>query len=324
MAGITMKEIINKFNGTRILVIGDLMLDKYLYGTVTRISPEAPVPIVQIEKEVSEFGGDANVINNINNLGGKIEAVGIIGNEDAGKTLLNLLNERNVNTEGIILSDDRPTMVKTRIIGNNSHIVRLEKGTRKKIGIDISDRMIEYIAKKIKNYDAILISDYDNGLITPYLSKKLIHLANSNEVPIIVNSNTENLIQYKKVSVIISDYQKVSKVVGIKPINETSIRNIGQWMLTRLDCKGIIIMRGEKGMSVFSRDGAVKHLPIITKGVSDITGVEDTIIGVMALAVANGSNIIDAAMIANAAAAIVLGKTGKYTPSKEEIIELMQ
>lgn len=319
-----MKEIIDKFTGTRILVIGDLMLDQFIYGKVTLISPEAPVPIVQIEKEVCELGGAANVINIIYNLGGNVDAVGIIGNEDVGRTLLDLLKERNVNTDGIILSDDRPTTIKTRVIGNNSHIVRMEKENRKKIGIETSDQIIEYIRNRIKNYDAILISDYDNGLITPYLSKKLIHIANSNEIPIIVNSKTENLIQYKKVSVIISDYQKVSKVVGIKPINETSMRNMGQWMLTRLDCKGIIIMQGEKGVSVFSRDGTVKHLPIITKSVSDITGVEDAIIGVVTLAVANGSNMIDAAMIANAAAAIVLGKTGKYTPSKEEIIELMQ
>jgi D-beta-D-heptose 7-phosphate kinase/D-beta-D-heptose 1-phosphate adenosyltransferase len=319
-----MKEIINKFTGTRILAIGDLMLDQYLYGTVTRISPEAPVPIVQIDKEVCELGGTANVINNINNLGGTIDAVGIIGNEDAGRSILNLLKEKNVNIDGIIISKDRPTTVKTRIIGNNSHIVRLEKENRKKIGTEISDQIIEYIRNKIKNYDAILISDYDTGLITPYLSKKLIYLANSNEIPIIVNSKTENLIQYKKVSVIISDYQKVSKVVGIEPINETSIRNIGQWMLTRLDCKGIIIMQGDKGMSVFSRDGAFKHLPIITKGVTDITGVEDAIISVITLAVANKSNMIDAAMIANAAAAIVLNKTGNYSPSKEEILELIQ
>ena len=319
-----MKEIINKFTGTRILVIGDLMLDQYLYGTVTRISPEAPVPIVQIDKEVCELGGAANVINNINNLGGTVEAVGIIGNEDAGRTLLNLLKERNVDTEGIILSDDRPTTVKTRVIGNNSNIVRLEKETRKKIGTETSEQIIEYIRNRINKYDAILILDYDNGLITPYLSKKLIHLANSNEIPIIVNSKTENLIHYKKVSVVISDCHKASNVIGIKPINETSIRNMGQWMLTRLDCRGVIIMRGEKGMSVFARDGTVKHLPIITKGVSDIAGVEDAIIGVVTLAVANESNMIDAAMIANAAAAIVLGKTGKYTPSKEEILELIQ
>jgi D-beta-D-heptose 7-phosphate kinase/D-beta-D-heptose 1-phosphate adenosyltransferase len=270
------------------------------------------------------LGGIANAIDNIISLGGIVEAVGLIGNDDAGKILLNLLKEKSVNTDGIILSDDRPTTVKTRVIGNGCHIVRLDKKTRKNIDYETSDLMIEYIIKRIKNYDAILISDYDNGLITPYLSKKLIDLANSNEIPIIVNSKTENLIQYKKVSLIISDYQKVSNVIGIKPINETSIRNIGQWMLTRLDCKGIIIMRGEKGISVFSRDGTVKHLPIITKGVSDITGVEDTIIGVVTLAVANGSNMIDAAMIANTAAAIVLGKIGKYTPSKEEIIELMQ
>lgn len=319
-----MKEIINKFTGTRILLIGDLMLERYLYGTVTRISPEAPVPIVQIDKEVCELGGAANVINNINKLGGTVEAVGIIGNDYEGRTILNLLKERNVNTSGIIISDDRSTNVRTRIIGNNSHIARLEKENRKKIDTEISEQIFEYIRNKIRNYDAILISDYDYGLINPYLSKKLILLANSNEIPIIVNSKTENLIQYKKVSVIISDCHKVSNVIGIKPINETSIRNIGQWMLTRLDCKGIILMQGEKGMSIFSKDGAVKHLPIITKGVTDITGVEDAIISVVTLAVANKANIIDAAMTANAAAAFVLNKTGNYTPSKEELLELIQ
>lgn len=319
-----MKDVINKFNRTKILAIGDLMLDQYLYGTVTQLSPDAPVPIVQIDKEVCELGGAANVINNITNLGGTVEAVGIIGKDDAGRILLNLLKERNVNTDGIILSDDSPTMVKTRIIGNGSHIARLEKENLKKLGTETSEQIFDFIRNRITKYNAILISDYDKGMITPYLSKKLIHLANSNEVPIIVNSKTENLIHYKKVSVIISDCHKASKVIGIKPINETSIRNMGQWMLTRLDCKGVIIMRGENGMSVFTRDGTVKHLPIITKGVSDITGVEDAIIGVVTLGVANGANMIDSAMIANAAAAIVLGKTGKYTPSTEEILELIQ
>ena len=319
-----MKDIVNKFNRTKILAIGDLMLDRYIYGTVTQISPDAPVPVVRIDKEVSELGGAANVINNLNSLGGTVEAVGIAGEDDAGRTLLNLLKEKNVNTDGIILSGDRPTAVKTRVIGNGSHIVRLEKETRKKISAETSEQIFGFVRNRIAKYNAILISDYDKGMITPYLSKKLIQLANSNEIPVIVNSKTENLIQYKKVSVIISDFHKVSNVVGIKPINETSIRNIGQWMLTRLDCKGILMMRGKKGMSVFSKDGTVKHLQTVTKDVADITGVEDTIIGVMTLAVANGANMIDAAMIANAAAAIVLGKTGKYTPSKEEISELIQ
>lgn len=317
-------DVISKFNGTRILAIGDLMLDHYLYGTVTRISPEAPVPIVNIDKEVFELGGAANAINNMNSLGGVVEAVGLIGKDDAGTKLLNILKEKNVITDGIILSDERPTTVKTRIIGNGSHIVRLERETHKKIGTEISAQIIEYIKNRIKNYGAILIMDYNNGLVTPYLLDKLIPLANFNEIPIIVNSKTENLIHYKKVSVIISDYYKVSNVIGIKPINETSIRNIGQWMLTRLDCKGIILMQGEKGMSVFARDGAFKHLPIITKGEADITGVEDAIIGVVTLSVANGSNMIDAAIIANAAAAIVLKNKGNYAPSKEEILELIQ
>lgn len=319
-----MNEIINSFNGTNILAIGDLMLDQYLYGTVTRISPEAPVPIVNIDKEVCELGGAANAVNNINSLGGIVEAVGVIGTEDAGRTLLNLLKERNVITDGIILSDDRPTTVKTRVIGNGSHIVRLDKETIKTIGTETSKEIIEHVRNRIKKYDGILISDYDKGLITPYLLNKLIPLANSHDIPIVVNSKIENLTHYKNVSVIISDLYKASQVIGIKPINETSIRNIGQWMLTHLDCRGVLITRGKKGMSVFEKDGNVKHLSSVLKDVSDITGVEDAITGVMALAVANGSDITYAAIIANAAATVVLGKTGKYTISKEELLKQIQ
>lgn len=319
-----MNEIINSFNGTNILAIGDLMLDQYLYGTVTRISPEAPVPIVNIDKEVCELGGAANAVNNINSLGGIVEAVGVIGKEDAGRTLLNLLEERNVNTDGIILSDDRPTTVKTRVIGNGSHIVRLDKETIKTIGIETSKEIIEHVRNRIEKYDGILISDYDKGLITPYLLNKLIPLANSHDIPIVVNSKIENLTHYKNVNVIISDLYKASQAIGIKPINETSIRNIGQWMLTHLDCRGVLITRGKKGMSVFDKDGNVKHLSSALKDISNITGVEDTITGVMALAVANGSDITDAAIIANAAATVVLGKTGKYTISKEELLKQIQ
>lgn len=319
-----MEEIINKFNRTRILVIGDLMLDQYLYGTVTRISQEAPVPIVNIDREICELGGAANAINNINSLGGIIEAVGVIGKDDTGRTLLNLLKERDINTDGIILSDNRPTTTKTRVIGNGCHIVRFDKETITTIDTETSEEIIERIRNIIQKYDGVLISDYDKGLITPYLLNKLIPLANSHHIPIVVNSKIENLSHYKNVSVIISDLNKASQAIGIKLIHETSLRNIGQWMLTHLECKGVLIIRGKKGLSVFEKDGSVKHFSYIVKDISDITGVEDAITAVMVLAVANGSDIKSAATIANAAASLVLGKMGKYTISKEELLMQVQ
>ena len=315
-----MNEIINSFNGKNILAIGDLMIDQYLSGTVTRISPEAPVPIVNIKTDVCELGGAANAVNNINNLGGIVEAVGVIGKEDAGRTLLNLLKEINVNTDGIILSDERPTTVKTRVIGNGSQIVRLDKETRQNIGTKMSDEIIEHIRNRIKKYDSILISDYDKGLITPYLLNELIPLANSHDIPVIVNSKSENLTYYKNVSVIISDIYNASQIIGIKPIHETSIRNIGQWMLTHLDCNGVLITWEKKGMTVFNKEGNVKHLSSAAKEMSDITGVDDAITGVMALALANGADVIEAATIANAAATVVLGKPGTYAISKDELL----
>jgi len=315
-----MNDIINKFNGTKILAIGDLMLDQYLSGTVTRISPEAPVPVVDIEKEVWELGGAANAVSNIKSLGGNVEAVGIVGTDDAGRTLLDLLKEKGIDTKGIIVSEDRPTTVKTRVIGNGNQIVRIDKETKKTIDKEITNQILKYIEKQIKDIDAILISDYDKGFITQYLLNKLIPLAKSYDIPVVVNSKVENLTFYKNITVIIADIFDASQAVGIKPIHETSIRNIGQWILTHLDCKGVLIIRGKKGISIFE-DGNVQHFSSNIKEISDITGVGDAITGAMALALANGSDLQTAATIANAAGTIALGKIGTHTVTKEELLK---
>lgn len=315
-----MKNIIQNFNNTRILAIGDLMIDHYLHGTVTRISPEAPVPVVDIENESYELGGAANAVNNIKSLGGNVEAVGIVGTDDAGRILLNLLKEKGIDTKGIILSEDRPTTVKTRVIGNGNQIVRIDKETKKTIDKETTKQILKYIEKQMKGIDAILISDYDKGFITQYLLNKLIPLAKSYDIPVVVNSKVENLRFYKNTTMIISDLFDASQVVGIKPINETSVRNIGQWILTHLDCKGVLIIRGKKGISIFE-DGNVKHFSSNTKETSDITGVGDAITGAMTLALANGSDMQTAATIANAAATIALRTTGTHTVTKEELLK---
>ena len=315
------KEVIEHFYSGHILAIGDLMIDQYLHGTVTRISPEAPVPVIDIENESYELGGAANAVNNIKSLGGTVEAVGVIGTDDAGRILLSLLEERGIDTKGIILSEDRPTTVKTRVIGNGNQIVRIDKETRKTIDVETTKEIMEFVEARIKEIDAILISDYDKGLITQYLLNKLIPLARSHDVPVIVNSKTENLRSYKNVTVIISDLFDASQVVGIKPIHETSVRNIGQWLLTHLDCKGVLIIRGKKGISIFEKDNDVKNFSISAKDTSDMTGVGGAITGAMALALANGSDMQTAATIANAAATVALGTTGTHTVTVDELLE---
>ena len=315
-----MNDIIQNFDDTRILAIGDLMIDQYLHGTVTRISPEAPVPVVDIENESYELGGAANAVSNIKSLGGNVEAVGIVGIDDAGKILLDLLNEKGIDTKGIISSGNRPTTVKTRVIGNGNQIVRIDKETKKNIDKETTNQILKHIEEKMENIDAILISDYDKGFITQYLLNKLIPLAKSYDIPVIVNSKVENLRFYKNTTIIISNLFDASQVVGIKPIHETSIRNIGQWILTHLDCKGVLIIRGKKGISIFE-DGNVKHFSSNTKEISDITGVGDAITGAMALALANGADMQTAATIANAAATVALGTIGTHTVTKEELLK---
>lgn len=316
-----MNGMINKLTDKKILAIGDLMLDQYLSGTVTRISQEAPVPIVDIENDSYELGGAANAVNNIKSLGGTVEVVGVIGTDDAGKILLNLLKERDIGATGIILSTNRSTTVKTRIVGNGNQIVRIDKETKKTVSIKTTKQILQYIDIRIKEIDAILISDYDKGLITQYLLNKLIPLARSHDIPVIVNSKAENLKSYKNVTVIISDLFDASQVVGIKPIHETSIRNIGQWLLTHLDCRGVLIIRGKKGISIFEKDNDVKHFSSSANDTSDMTGVGDAATGAMALALANGLDMQTAATIANAAATVALGTTGTHTVTIEELLE---
>lgn len=315
------EEVIGHFDTGRVLAIGDLMIDQYIYGTVNRLSPEAPVPVVDIERELCELGGAANAVNNIKILGGNVDVIGVIGTDDAGRILLDLFKERHINVDGIILCEERPTTVKTRVIGNGCHIVRIDKETKKAIDGQTTNRILKLIEDDIDNYNAILISDYNKGLITKNLLRKLIPLANSHEIPIIVNSKVENLVYYKNVTMVISDMHEASQVIGIKPINETSIRNMGQWLMTRLDCDGVLIVRGGKGLTMFEKDGDVKHLSTHIGEIHDIAGVGDAITGVMALALSCGSDIQTATIIANSAMTVALGKTGTGLMSKEDFLK---
>jgi len=319
-----MNDVINGFNSTKILAIGDLMVDHYVYGTVTRISPEAPVPVIKVETESYKLGGAANAINNIKSLGGDVEAIGVIGIDDTGRILLNLLNEKSIDTEGIILCGNRSTTVKTRIIGNDQQIVRIDTESKKPLDTETTQQILKNIKDEIKNFNAILISDYDKGMITHYLLDKLIPMARSSNIPIIVEPKVENLLNYKNTTVVVSDLTELSQASSIKPINETSIRNMGQWLLTHLDCNGVLITRGKKGISLFEKDKVVKHFPGAVKEMYNVTGVKDVITSVMALALANGSDMSTAAEIASVASTLAAGKVGTITITREDLLNQIQ
>lgn len=314
-----LKKVVERFESARILAIGDVMLDRFILGTVSRISPEAPVPVVDLTSETFKPGGAANAINNIRALGGEVIAVGIIGDDVSGKKLIDLLKQSGINTEGIIVIQNRPTIVKTRIIAGQQQIVRIDREKRDGLDNEWVQKILGFVNTKINDIDAILISDYDKGVITNKLLEDVIPLAKKYNKPIIVDPKVEHFLDYKGVTIVTPNIKEASAATGISPINETSIRNMGQWLLTQLECDTVLITRGKDGMTLFENDGAVIHIPTVAREVFDVTGAGDTVTGVVALCLAVDAVMVDAAIIANTAAGIVVGKLGTATATKEEL-----
>ena len=317
-----LKEMIEHFGKTHVLVIGDLMLDKFIQGTVSRVSPEAPVPVVDVVSEIFRPGGAANAISNIRALGGNVIAVGVIGDDWNGRKLIDLLKQDGVDTKCIIVSKERPTTVKTRIIAEQQQIVRIDREKRNAIDNEETKTILDFLNKKINDVDAILISDYDKGAVTNGLLGSLIPLAKKFGKPVIVHPKVAHFLDYKGVTIINSNLERASAVTGISQINETSIRNLGQWLLTQLECEYVLITRRKDGMTLFEKSGGVKHIPAIAKEVYNVTGVGagDTVTSVITLSLASGvTNMANSAILANIAAGIVVGKLGSATVTRDEL-----
>ena len=313
-------KIINQFDRASVLVIGDLMLDRYLNGNFLRISPEAPVPLIDITNESYRLGGAANAIHTICTLGGKAIAVGVVGDDWFGKRLIGLLKLEKVDTTCVIEIKERPTTVKTRVIVGQQQIIRLDRENKDVINDGFSQSILDFIEKNIESVDVILISDYNKGVVTNMLLEGSIELAKKFRKPIIVYPKVENFLGYKGVNIVITDLDKASSFTGIRQINETSIRNMGQWLLTHLECEFVLITRGSDGISLFEKAGGVTHIPSIAREVRNITGTVDTVASLISLSLASGvSNMIDSIHIANTAVGIVVEKPEATTVTQDEL-----
>ena len=317
-----LKEIIEQFSNARVLVIGDLMLDKFIQGTVSRLSPEAPVPVVDVISETFRPGGAANAITNIRALGGNVVAVGVTGDDWNGRKLRELLKQDNVDTECIIAGKKWQTTVKTRIIAAQQQIVRIDREKQAEIGDEDTKTIQDFLNKKIDDVDAILISDYDKGMVTNRLLEDLIPLAKKFGKPVVVHPKVVHFLDYKGVTIVNSSIERASTVTGIHQVNETSIRNMGQWLLTQLECEYVLITCGNDGMSLFERSGCVTQIPAVTEKMCNVTGVGagDTVTSLIALSLASGvTNMVNSAILANIGAGVVVEKLGTATLTRDEL-----
>lgn len=311
-------KILENFKGKKILVIGDIMLDKYIWGDVSRISPEAPVQVVNVLKETFEAGGAANVANNVAALGGIPYMVGISGNDEARNILMEEMRKKCINTEGIFQDNDKPTTQKVRILGKGQQLLRVDYENKEHIHKDIENSIIRFSENKIKETDVVIISDYAKGVITPEVSRRIISLAKQRKKPVIVDPKPKHRDFYREVDLITPNNSEASEMSEIEDGSDESVVQIGTELLKNLNTN-VLLTRGEKGMSLFEKDGSITNIPAKAKEVYSLIGAGDTVVATAALAIASGADLKEAAFLANIAAGIKVGKIGTASVTTEEI-----
>ncbi|MDP2688911.1 MAG: D-glycero-beta-D-manno-heptose-7-phosphate kinase [Deltaproteobacteria bacterium] len=312
------QSIIKRFPDVRVLVIGDLIMDHFIWGKVRRISPEAPVPIVEVTSESLMLGGSANVVNNIHSLGGRSLVAGVIGRDDDGKKLVKALKAKGIPGDGIIVDAMRPTTIKTRVIAHSQQVVRFDREKKDKIDSASTGKVLAYIKKAVRSSDLVVISDYAKGLITETLVGEVVSVCAGAGVPIAVDPKVEHFGYYRGVTIVTPNNLEASLASGVEITDDASLHRAGEVLFNRLGCEALLITRGEHGMSLFE-PGYETHIPTVAKEVFDVSGAGDTVIGTLALAMAAGASFKEAAVLANFAAGVVVGKVGTATLTPAEL-----
>jgi D-glycero-beta-D-manno-heptose-7-phosphate kinase len=330
------KRIISGFNKANILVIGDVILDEYIWGSVDRISPEAPVPVVWAKKRTYVPGGAANVANNIRSLGAKVCLVGVAGKDRNSDILFSEIKKRGISTRGIFVEPNRHTTVKTRIIAGHQQVVRVDWEHTDPLSKGLNGRIMGFIEKEIGDYDAIIIEDYGKGVINMALLNELIELVRSHKKIITVDPKEEHFQYYRKVTSITPNRRELENAVRNLKIKDTSNRfkvnsdklftdkeiNLAATQVMKyLELDSILVTLGEQGMRLFERSGKLLHIPTVAQEVFDVSGAGDTVISAFTLGLCAHASQFEAANIANYAAGIVVGKVGTAVTTREELLE---
>jgi len=330
-----LKNIIKKFNQAKILVVGDLILDEYIWGSVERISPEAPVPVLWAKKRTFTPGGTANVANNIGSLGGRVTLLGVTGDDANSRILLNELKKKKINTQGIFVEKQRHTTVKTRILASHQQVLRVDWEHTHDLTKELNLKILKFIEKNINSFDAIIIEDYGKGVINVALLEKLISLGRLNKKIITVDPKEENFQYYSAVTSITPNRKELENAVRNLKIRDTANRfkintdklftdkdvdQAAREILEYLNLDSILVTLGEQGMKLLEKNGRLTHIPTQAQEVFDVSGAGDTVISAFTLALCAGSSRLEAAYIANFAAGIVVGKLGTAVTDTHELL----
>jgi rfaE bifunctional protein kinase chain/domain len=318
-----LSQLFNGFKGKRIAVIGDLMLDRYYWGAVSRISPEAPVPVVEVASQSTRLGGAANVANNIASLGGMPVLIGVIGNDEGGAALKGILEESGFPSAGLITDPARPTTIKTRVIAHHQHVVRIDQEVKEDIDSGIQEQILSVLSRELPSLDAVILQDYNKGVIVKDLIGEIIRRVRAGGKIVTVDPKFHNFFEYKNVTVFKPNRKESEEALGRKLTSRDAVERAGWDMLKRLDAENLLLTLGEEGMSLFERSGSVTHVQTKAKKVADVSGAGDTVISALTVSLVAGATIREASAIANVAGGVVCGEVGIVPIDRQALLEAL-
>lgn len=319
-----LKQIFNNARRTKIAIVGDVMLDKYITGDTRRISPEAPVPVLVVENEFIKPGGAANVAWNIKDLGATPFLFSVVGDDNEAHLLINMLKQLGICEKYLLMDKHRTTTTKTRIIARGQQVVRVDKETPREPHKAIIDELVQKLLFILPEVQGLVISDYGKGVITADLLRKVVPEARRHKVFVAVDPKERHFKLYRNTNVITPNTNEASGASGIKITNESILVRAGKKLLNLTGAENVLITRGAEGMTLFTNKGDITHFPALARQVYDVTGAGDTVVATFALISSAGGSLKESAIISSHAAGIVVGKTGTATASPEEIEESMK
>lgn len=319
------RELLSEIGTRHIVVLGDVMLDEFIWGDVTRVSPEAPVPVVDIRRESTHLGGAANVLANLLALGAKASVIGVVGDDFAGERIRSSVRDKSaLQTDAeLVIDTSRPTTIKTRIIAQNQMVVRADREHRTPVNGKTEDLIISAVMAAIENAHALIVSDYDKGVVTPRILSEVLPAAYG-RIPVLIDPKMRNFDAYHPATLVTPNHHEALRLAGLEEDSDGTLRTAAQMIRDRLGCDAVLITRGDRGMMLVEGDSDPLNVETAAREIFDVTGAGDTVIAALAAALAAGASMAEAAVLANHAAGIVVGKLGTATASAKEVLDSIQ
>ena len=314
------RSLLGAMRGRALVVVGDVMLDEFIWGQVTRVSPEAPVPVVAVTRESQHVGGAGNVARNVRALCGEALLVGVVGRDAAAQRILSELEAAGVRAALVAAEDGRPTTVKTRIIAHQQQIVRADRECTDAVGAAVERALVARVLESLPGSAGVVVSDYQKGVVTPRVMRAIVQAARRRHLPVLVDPKVRHFRLYRHATLVTPNQQEAEQAAGLRIRSEADLAAAAARLIKMLACQGLLITRGEQGMSLFRPGHRPAHVPTFAREVYVVTGAGDTVVATLALALAAGARVEEAALLANCAAGVVVAKVGTATASPAEVL----